>query len=339
MHLMPTLVRHNSKGFIGLEIALVLLISAIIGFALIQQQARAAKRDLAKVQADQVKQLAEALNSYSDLYRRQLTATGDLNVIVNGSNVNIPQGNPTATGEGTKLKPTVQNLVSLGLLPIGFLNRPVASDGQFVSRLRVEPPGCSPIADNCRIEGYVVLNSPIVTGGQNASAGQFDGDIVGDALSFMGGDGFATLRTGQSAISAGGNFPVPLDLNGNGNTTDDTISAGLIGMRVGALANRFDVGDPIANVDFCPGEARTIVWPKQTGGSAAFVQARPLNSGDPIPNQHCVAFGYSDIPAGYSFTFSDGQSPQVGTARVRCIKDPASPGNVRPDYPVDGLCD
>lgn len=317
-----------------------MIVSALLFYFIIGQQARSAKTDLAKIQADQLIQIADALNSYTDLYRRDLAAGGDLEVDLGEDgtvDATIPEIAPNPPSpEGSKLTPTILNLTEAGLLPPGFINRPVASNGSFIVRLAVEPAGCSAAANDCRIEGYVVINSPITTSANNSDGLAFDGDVLGDALSAIGGNGFVTFSPSAKAKLAGGNLDLELDLDGNGSA--DALPAGLLGMRVGALANRFEIGDPIAEVDYCPGEQRTIVWPKQNGTNPPPVQAAPLADGASIPNQACIAFGYSDIPSGYSFTFSDGQSPSVGTARVRCVKDPDRPGKVKPDYPIDGRC-
>lgn len=337
---MRTKLKTSDNGFISLEISLALIVSALIFLFVINQQARAAKAELARIQADQLIQVAEALNSYTDLYRRKLAAAGDLEVDFgeNGTiDATIPETPPTPPSvEGSKLNPTITDLINVGLLPDGFTNSPVASNGKFTIRLSVEPLGCSAAANDCRIEGYVVLNKPVITSNNNPLDLDFDGDVLGDMLSLIGGNGFATLMSGPTAKAVGGNIDISLDLDGDGSS--DSLPAGLVGIRVGALANRFEIGDPIAEVDYCPGEKRTIFWPKQNGSNPLPVQAAPLNDGVAPPNQACIAYGYSDIPAGYSFTFSDGQSPSVGAARVRCIKDPANPGKVIPDYPVDGRC-
>lgn len=302
-----TVLKEHS-GFISLEIALVLIISAIIGFVLIQQQARSAKKEVARVQADQLQQIADALNSYTDLYRRDLVVSGNLNIDIDGNgttDVTIPATAPGGTApEGSKLRPTISNLISAGLLPAGFQNRPAASNGQFVTRLTVLPAGCSAIADNCRIEGYVAINQPVTTGG-----GVFDGDIMGDALSFMGGNGFATLAANQAAVSSGGNFTVALDLDGNG-TADTTTNPGLVGMRVGATASRVDVRDPVPGVDFCVGNNQLVGWRggALAGGGLVYptnTLASPNTGGG---TAECSAQVLSDTPVGYRFIQTDADS-------------------------------
>lgn len=297
-------------GFLSIELALVLIISAIIAFAVVQQQARSAKTSVAEIQADQLNQVGNALNSYTDLYRRGLSAPGDLQIDLNFDGITdvlIPE-DPPSGNEGSKLTPTIQNLIDAGLLPTSFVNRPAASDGQFITRLSILPAGCSVAADNCRIEGYITLSQPVTIGGQNAAAGEFDRDIAGDMLSFMGGNGFVTLLPDAPAISAGGNFTVALDVDGDG-VTDSTTPAGLPGVRVGALASRFDTRNPIADVDFCRGN-QTLNWAE---------------------NQFsCTTLTFSDTPVGYRFVAVDsnsgGGNGGAGSAFIRCIYNPnASP--------------
>lgn len=312
-------IHQKLKGFISLEIALVLIISAIIGFVLIQQQARAAKKEVARVQADQLQQFADALNSYTDLYRRELVGPGNLNIDIdnNGTtDVTIPEAAPAGSPEGGKFTPTVQNLIDAGLLPQGFQNRPAASDGQFITRLSVQPPTCSVTADNCRVEGYVAINQPVTTGGA------FDGDIMGDMLSFMGGNGFATIRANQPAVSSGGNFTVALDLDGNG-TADTNSTAGITGMRVGALASRADVRDPIPNVDFCTGDNINIFW--GTGAASNPSLATLTTNPNALDSKNvCYAVVISDTPVGYRFVQTDGnvggsQGGPGGSALLQCV--------------------
>lgn len=301
-------VKTHSKfaGFLSIELALVLIISAIIAFAVVQQQARSAKTSIAEIQADQLNQLGDALNSYTDLYRRGLSAPGDLEIDLNNdgiADVTIPETPPSGT-EGSKLTPTVENLIDAGLLPSGFVNRPAASNGQFIARLSILPAGCSMAADNCRIEGYITLSEPVTVGGQNPADGEFDSDIAGDMLAFMGGNGFVTLLADSPAISAGGNFTVALDVDGDG-VTDAATPAGLPGVRVGALASRYDVRNPIPDVDFCRGN-RTLDW---------------VDSGS-----SCSTVIFNDTPVGYRFVAVDadagGGAGGGGSAFIRCVFNP-----------------
>ncbi|VWX33633.1 conserved hypothetical protein [Limnobacter sp. 130] len=296
----------NHTGFLSIELALVLIISAIIAFAVVQQQARSAKSSVAKIQADQLNQVGNALNSYTDLYRRGLSAPGDLRVDLNNdgiTDVTIPE-NPVSGNEGSKLTPTMQNLIDVGLLPASFVNRPAASNGQFITRLSVLPANCSVAADNCRIEGYITLSQAVTIGAQDPTAGEFDNDIAGDMLSFMGGNGFVTLQADTPAVSAGGNFTVALDIDGD-RVTDSTTPAGLPGVRVGALASRYDVRNPIADVDFCRGN-RTLNW-VQSGVA-------------------CTTIIFNDTPVGYRFVAVDadtgGGAGAGGSAFIRCVYNP-----------------
>jgi type II secretory pathway pseudopilin PulG len=293
-------------GFLSIELALVLIISAIIAFAVVQQQARSAKTSVAEIQADQLNQVGNALNSYTDLYRRGLSAPGDLQIDLNNDGITdvlIPE-DPPSGNEGSKLTPTIQNLIDAGLLPASFVNRPSASDGQFITRLSILPAGCSMAADNCRIEGYITLSQPVTIGGQNAAAGEFDSDIAGDMLSFMGGNGFVTLLPNTPATSAGGNFTIDLDVDGDG-TTDSTTPAGLPGVRVGALASRYDVRNPIPDVDFCRGN-RSLSWTESTSS--------------------CSTVIFNDTPVGYRFVAVDadtgGGAGAGGSAFIRCVYNP-----------------
>ncbi|WP_334120466.1 hypothetical protein [Limnobacter sp.] len=293
-------------GFLSIELALVLIISAIIAFAVVQQQARSAKTSVAEIQADQLNQVGNALNSYTDLYRRGLSAPGDLQIDLNNDGITdvlIPEDAPSGN-EGSKLTPTIQNLIDAGLLPESFTNRPAASDGQFITRLSILPAGCSMAADNCRIEGYITLSQPVTIGGQSAATGEFDSDIAGDMLSFMGGNGFVTLRPNTPASSAGGNFTIDLDIDGDG-ATDSTTFAGLPGVRVGALASRYDVRNPIPDVDFCRGN-RTLNWVQSTSS--------------------CSTVIFNDTPVGYRFVAVDadtgGGAGAGGSAFIRCVYNP-----------------
>ncbi|MFN7506752.1 MAG: type II secretion system protein [Limnobacter sp.] len=293
-------------GFLSIELALVLIISAVIAFAVVQQQARSAKSSVAKIQADQLNQVGDALNSYTDLYRRGISAPGDLQIDLNNdgiTDVTIPE-NPVSGNEGSKLTPTIENLIDIGLLPSSLVNSPAASNGQFITRLSILPAGCSIAADNCRIEGYITLSQPVTIGGQNSAAGEFDNDIAGDMLGFMGGNGFVTLQANTPATSAGGNFTVSLDLDGN-NSSDANTPAGIPGVRVGALASRYDVRNPIPDVDFCRGN-RTLNWVQNSNS--------------------CSTVIFNDTPVGYRFVAVDadagGGAGAGGSAFIRCVYNP-----------------
>ena len=159
-------------------------------------------------------------------------------------------------------------------------------------------------ADNCRIEGYITLSQPVTIGGQDGTAGESDSDIAGDMLSFMGGNGFVTLRSNTPATAAGGNFTVALDINGDG-AIDTNTPAGIPGVRVGALASRYDTRNPIADVDFCRGN-QTLNWQGK--------------------NKQCNTTVFSDTPVGYRFVASDseasGGNDGTGNAFVSCVYNP-----------------
>lgn len=315
----------KSKGFALLEISLALIISAIVAYAFIVQQARDTKRSVAKIQADQLAQIADAVDSYADLYRQQLAAGGNMAIDLdrNGStDVTIPAVPAGGQINGGKLSPTIAQLQQLGLLNSGFNTSAVATAGTYVVRLKVFPAGCSATINNCRIDGYVALSQPVT-----AANGSFDADIMGDILTALGGNGFATIKANQDAFGAGGNFTQALDLDNNG-TTDTTNPAGIVGVRVGALANRIELNDPIADVDYCPG-IQNIGW---TGGSltATTLTDAQYNSFDSGggSTKKCKAPGFSDVPTGFTFSILDSEESNTGYVRLKCAPNPSAPGTV-----------
>jgi competence protein ComGC len=327
-----------TKGFGLFEFSLVLIISSIIGLFLIQQSVRDSKKSLARIQADQIDQLTKAVNSYVDLYRRELALVGSLAVDVNGDGtpeITLPENPPAGTGEGGKRSPTIAQLITAGFLTGTFSNTPVASTGQFIVRLSKQPSTCDPSADNCRIEGYVAINQPVQTSSASFIGNLYDGDVVGDMLGFMGGNGFATFLNAQPAVSAGGNFTVALDLNGD-STADPQIPSGIVGMRVGATATRVDVRDPIAGVDFCAGN-RLLIWPVgNTGINGVPAPIQPDPEPTSIPTSFCGVRILSDTPVGYRFVQTDadtggnsggtngnagGGNDPGGSILLRCVFD------------------
>ena len=111
-------------------------------------------------------------------------------------------------------------------------------------------------------------------------------------------------RGDTPATSAGGNFTVALDLDGD-NTGDSNTPAGIPGVRVGALASRYDVRNPIPDVDFCRGN-RTLNWVQSSNS--------------------CSTVIFNDTPVGYRFVAVDadtgGGAGAGGSAFIRCVYNP-----------------
>lgn len=304
-----------------------MIVAVLASYAALQQQVRSSTHDLGEIQAQQLLTLKKAVDSYVDLCRTQI-ATGSTVMTISGGTSQVLFA---VSGEGSAQRPTTAQLKALQLLPADYVERSVAmSGGNYLTRLNVLPAECLSIDPNtCRLEGHVFYNKPMARSGDDINAGQFDGQMLGDALNKLGGGGFATVTKGTQAVSAGGDFQVNLTGEFTG-----TVPAGILGVRVGNYAN--NMANPVAGVDFCPGNAAQIYWynasntpecGSSSGNMCVVTTVKPTTT-----TKYCEANGYSNIPVGYSFTAADFDPQYLGSARVMCEKDPSRPGQLRTRY-------
>lgn len=304
-------------GFSYLEISLSLILLSLLGYFALTESINNSKKSLAQIEAGQLNRLATALGAYAAMYRDQLPVNSvTITRRDTGGAYSFVASVPSAsTPEGSKLSPTVDQLIALGFLPVGTKNFPLTSSGKFISRLTLIPSvaDCRARPNNCQIHGYVAIDQPLTT---NPSVTPIvsDPDLVGHMMTFMGSEGFATLEAGANAVATNGNFTQQLDLNGDGAgnplpTGADSLQAGLVGIRIGAFTDRRSL---TAGVDFCARPADLFEW---TQGSLPIVNNSPSAT-------NCSGRLESDVSVGNTGQIFDltksAANEKTGYAIVRC---------------------
>lgn len=235
-----------AHGFSLIEMSIALVLFAVVGAALLQVQVRQGKRDSARAQADQLILIRDALQTYVEVHRSSILANTSIPYTVGaGGQVNNTQ---------TQL-PSLNGLIGLGLLPVGFkTTSSLNSGGYSLSAVTYQPVGCL-LTDpkSCRIGGYVRLTNPLLERGTltEVSNGYFDGDLAFDALDVLGANGFVSIRRGGAYTSSNGSFTLPNDASFLGVAQP----AGILGIQ---FAGASRAGTPVAYSDFCPGDTITI---------------------------------------------------------------------------------
>lgn len=184
----------SQAGFALLELTLALIISAIIATSTIKAQLRATKKLTDEAQAQSLLQVKEAVDSYTGQFRSQILAGGAQSLDVDGDGPIAPVSVSNVT------QPTIQDLINLGFLPAGFSKNPTITyldsnndgirDDLYLTTLDTAfPAGCLP--SECGIKGVTYINTPIVD--KDTTGSSFDGVAVGDIMSYLGADGYASL--------------------------------------------------------------------------------------------------------------------------------------------------
>ncbi len=293
--------KHKSLGFSLLEMSLALIVAALVLTYAIQERARSLQLEAAAIQADQILQLQRSVATYIEQHRDD---------ILNNEPILYESGLTDSLGQvgllagdvvGSLLRPTVDQLRLLGLLPANFSTRASVVDGTLQVVLNLVPEGCAGRA--CRIEGVVYLDKPVRSEEQGPD--EYNGVIVGEILSRLGGYGFASIRQGSEVVAAGGNFVL--------SNPDPNGSAGMVGMLVGNQVNRADF-EPIAGLDYCP--AGIYYFPKSTGGvgTPRLISVGEISS---LKNTGCT-ISFNDIAKGYSTMGFDPDPPVTGWTRLTC---------------------
>lgn len=294
--------KHRNLGFSLLEMSLALIVAALVLTYAIQERARSLQLEAATIQADQILQLQRSVATYIEQHRDD---------ILNNEPILYESGLTDSLGQvgllagdvvGSLLRPTVDQLRLLGLLPSNFSTRASVVDGALQVQLDLVPEGC--VGRACRIEGVVYVDKPIRAEEQGPD--EYNGVIVGEILSRLGGYGFASIRQGTEVVAAGGNFVLP--------NPDPQGSAGMVGMLVGNQVNRADF-EPIAGLDYCP--AGIYYFPKPTGGGGGAPRLISLGEVASLKNTGCT-ISFNDIAKGYSTMGFDPDPPVTGWTRLSC---------------------
>lgn len=290
----------NSRlGFISLEISLVLIISAVLTFFLLKDRIRDSVRHSAHVQADQLLQLQNALQSYVSIHGVAL---------VNRSLIN---------SVSTPLAPTVAELANLSFLPPNFSQTAVLNQSPFRIRLAVQPTACT--LGNCVIDGYALVVDPFLLADSDPARGEYDGQLLGDMLSRIGGNAFARVVPNASLVAAGGNFSYA----NSADTSHPSIRfqgqpypAGVMGVRIAShtppAASNNDTTQPPTNgsTQACPAGVFSIVATNKPGGGVG----------------NSCEFSYPALAAGESINNlpSTAASKVSGTVDILCRVVPNS---------------
>jgi type II secretory pathway pseudopilin PulG len=173
-------------GFVLLELALALAISTILLTSQFSQITRAIDEGNATATGEYMVELQDAVNRYVQ------------------TNVIALKNGTTVSGFNTALKPTVAELLTAGILPVGFsTTSPLQLS--FVNTLtRSAICSTTPSDPNCVITGITYS-----TGGYKDLSGQIRSDILSVAVAKIGVDGSMSMQETPNLLTSMGGATQP----------------------------------------------------------------------------------------------------------------------------------
>ena len=237
-------MKKHAFGLTLIEVALALLISAMVGLFVIKNLVRESKKEAAKIQGTQLNQLRVALQSYVEAYRDNIA--NNVGITINGVTY--------ATAAQTRA-PTVALLKQLSILSSGFSTTALLKGTGFsicgydasatvtkasptyttCPSLTPVPAGC--LSSLCSISGYVRMTTVID-----------DADFLTGMLIALDGNAALALTSGNLRAQNSGTY-IPNDLTGR----PAGVVAGVFGVTQITAK-----GDPVAGIDYCPGGLITV---------------------------------------------------------------------------------
>lgn len=289
--------RYFHHGFLSLEIALALIVSAVLAMYFFRTQASESNKASAYIQADQIIAIQSALQSYANRYRSALVQEAG------GEQPNVTN----------IYRPSVPELRSLGFLPPGFSSMSMLNPGPFDLRLVLMPNSGCTSTRTCSIDGYVLMQNPVLEATSEPSRGEYDGKKVGHMLDRLGGNGMARVVPGGPLVGAGAAFTYP-----NSTATahpsiryaGQPYPAGVVGMRITTVTMPPTSGSATGG-----------------GGSPSRCAAGSVTvESENKPGQgNACTFSYPafDVGTSYVATFSNrnGNNQVRGQATFTCVSD------------------
>jgi hypothetical protein len=219
---MKSCVRKRSsqfqRGFLMLELGLVLLITALAGVATWQATQRASDADLAKLQGDAIAALRSAahklvMTNYSAYQAGQA---------ISRNSVTLADGDTA----GQSRNPTVANLRSMDLAvdsaqSTGFY-KSLNNANYAITIERSATCATNAASANCQVTGLVCLDQPVRP--FNSATGEVDTFGLGVMLARLGGVGGASLVGSANTI---------LSVDGTWSKTNTYATAGIVCARFG----------------------------------------------------------------------------------------------------------
>ena len=211
--------RRRQRGNAVVFALLGLLISALGAVGVIQGSRLQAKHEAGNGEATILDNLRTAANNA--IFEGMGLIQGGAAISKGGVTVS-----PVDVGGELVWRPTVPQLVAMGYLPVGWsATTSTLNDAPYTIAFSRVPVGC--VAAACNIEGHVVLEGPIRSGGSDS-----DGAVIGPILARIGAD-------------AGVSLPMdPTHIEGFGRTwsLDNPVPgrpAGVVAIRVGTASSAF----------------------------------------------------------------------------------------------------
>jgi hypothetical protein len=123
-------------------------------------------------------------------------------------------------------RPTVPQLAAMGYLPVGWTaTTSTLNNAPYTIAFNRVPAGC--VAAACNIEGHIVLEGPIRSGGSDS-----DGAVIGPILARIGADSGVSLPMDPTRIQGfGGTWSLDNPVAGR--------PAGVVAIRVGTASSAF----------------------------------------------------------------------------------------------------
>lgn len=199
----PTM-RRAQRGFGILSALLALVIGSIVAAGQIQGQQVQAQQRSGIQQADLVKHIIDAGNTYA--MENHYALQNNLPVTKNGTTLAV------GSSFGQAMAPTIENLVSMGYLSAGTSAQASINNGTYRMVFRREPAGCAP--SSCNIPGSIYVDQPVLRPGTT----EMNGVAIGAYMSRLGGDVLVSLNTSPTLLTSmsGATFANPVSGTPNG---------------------------------------------------------------------------------------------------------------------------
>ncbi|HEX4879662.1 MAG TPA: hypothetical protein VFV39_07455 [Limnobacter sp.] len=301
---------HAKRGFLSLEIALALIVSAVLAMYFFRSQASETNKATAYIQADQIMAIQSALQNYANRYRPAL---------VQEAGAELP------SGVANIYSPSISELRTLGFLPSGFAATSMLSPGPFVLRLVLLPNSDCVSTRTCTVDGYVLMQNPVLESDDDPTRGEYDGKKLGHMLDRLGGNGMARVVPGGPLVGAGAAFTYA----NSAATAHPSIRyngqpypGGVVGMRIAGVTTPVNAGAG-------GGGAST---PTRCAAGAATV---PAQNNPGVGNSCDFVYPAFDVGTSFVANYISGNGKVRGQATFTCVNNG---GNATVSGPTQVSC-
>lgn len=302
-------------GFLSLEIALALIVSAVLAMYFFRSQASELSKATAYIQADQIISIQVALQSYANRYRPALVQEA------------AAQSPP---GVSDLYSPTIGELRSLGFLPDSFSSLSMINPGPFTLRLFLLPDASCVSSGTCSVDGFVLMQNPVIESDDDPTRGEYDGKKVGHMLDRMGGNGMARVIPGGVLVGAGAAFTyanTALTAHPTLSFNGQPYPGGVVGMRIATVLTPIS---PVAGGGgggnntplLCAAGSATVQAQNNPGvGNSCQFDYPAFEVGTSVVSNYVSGNGKVRGQATFTCVDNGGMATVTGPSPVSCLRD------------------